>query len=329
MNAPARASLLASLALAAAAASPGASLAIDPAAGTGGAAFMRLGMGSARAMALGRSFVAAAEGTDALIWNPAGLGLTQQREMGYSYLRYIQDVDAPLYMAYAHPLGRTVWGANLAYMSLEGFDARDSQGLPLSDQDIRVQNGFATLSMARSFWYEKVFLGLSVKGVHEDNDGSRRDTMVGDFGVILKPGNNVSFGFATQNFGASQSQVGRVTRIGAAGRVVELLQLSLEVAKPSDNNSKVGLGAEFTLPEDFLEVGQVTLRAGFQSVDQHGAVSVEERHFLHPLVGAEGLTFGIGIYSSQAFGYGISFDYAMVSMGTLGTVDQLSLKMRF
>jgi len=133
-------------------------------AGTGGSSFLKLQQGSARAQALGQAYVALAEGADALTWNPAGLALTQQKELVYSWLRYVQDVDSPLFIGYAHPMGRTVWGANLAYISVSGFDARDANGIPLSGESVNVRDGFLTVALARSFWYEKLFLGAPAHG---------------------------------------------------------------------------------------------------------------------------------------------------------------------
>jgi hypothetical protein len=303
--------------------------AIDPNAGTGGAAFMRIGWGGARALAMGRAVVADASGTDALTWNPAGLALAQQREFSYSYYRYVQDITSPLYMAYAHPLGRTVIGGNIAYLNVDGFDVRDSLGKPLNSSEVQVQNGFATLSIARSFWYEKMFIGSSVKWVHEDNDDTIRDVLVGDFGALLKPNSYVTFGFASQNFGAGSARVAQMTRGGASFRIFGLLTASMEVNKASDGPVRVGLGGEFTLPEDFLQLGQVYLRAGFRSTDDLGQVLESERSFLYPLLGSPKLSFGIGIFTAQAFGYGIAFDYALVSLGALGTADMLSLKVKF
>src|SRR5437870_4781354 len=83
--------------------------AIDAAAGTGGAQFLKIGQGSARAMALGGAYAALAEGSDAMTWNPAGLAQTQQREVAFSYLRYVQGLDSPVYLGYAQPMGRTAW----------------------------------------------------------------------------------------------------------------------------------------------------------------------------------------------------------------------------
>lgn len=303
--------------------------ALDDSAGTGGAAFLKLGLGSARAMSLGRAYVALAEGADSLTWNPAGLALAQTRELGYSYLRGVQGVSAPVYFAYAHPLGRTVVGANLAYLDVDGFDVRDESGRKRDSSNVTVRSGFGGAGVARSFWYEKLFVGGGLKGIHEDNAGARRAGLVLDFGLLFKPGGAYSFGFASQNFGASPSRVARVTRLGAAARALELFQFSLETSKHSDNDWKLGLGAEFTLPEELLSVGQISLRAGYHSTGSLGTVLESDRHALYPLVGAEGLSFGLGLFSSQAFGYGLGVDYALIPLGALGTTDIISLKARF
>lgn len=303
--------------------------AIDPAAGTGGASFLKLGIGNARAMALGRAYVAMAEGTDSLNWNPAGLALTQQREASYGYMRHIQDIDSPFYMAYAHPLGRTVLGANFGYLTVDGFEVRNSQGVPLQGEDVRVQDGFGTFGVGRSFWYEKVMLGASLRVAHEDNAGTIHNAMAGDFGALLKPNQYITFGFSSQNIGASNSQIASVTRGGAALKAFDLLTTSIEVSKPSDGPVRLGLGGEFMLPEDLLQVGQIYMRMGYYSADDLGQVLEEDRSFLYPLIGSPKLSFGLGMFTAQAFGYGINFDYTLVSYGSLGTADMIQVKVKF
>jgi hypothetical protein len=324
-----RKGILIAFALFAASLSAAPARAQDAAAGTGGASFMKIGIGSARALAMGRAYVALAEGTEAMNWNPAGLALTQQREFAYSYLRYVQDIDSPAYLAYAHPLGRTVFGVNMGYISIDGFEVRDANGVPLNGTEARVQDGFATLSAARSFWYEKLFFGGSLKAVHEDNDGTIHDTIVGDFGALMKPNSYVTFGFSAQNVGAGTSRVASIVRGGASIRLMELLTLSLELSDASDTSARLGFGGEFMLPEDLLQVGQVYLRAGYYSTDDLGSVLEDDRSQFYPLVGSPKLSFGIGIFTAQAFGYGIAFDYSLVSYGALGTADMLTLKMKF
>lgn len=307
--------------------------ALDSAAGTSGAAFLKTGQGSARAMALGRAYVALAEGADALTWNPAGLAATQQREVSFSYLRYIQGVKTdismfPGYIGYAHPMGRTTWGANFAYMRDEGFDIRDADGVPQQDSNVGVRNGFGTLGVARSFWYEKLFLGAALRTVHEDIAGSTSDTLVGDFGAILKPTNALSLGFSLQNAGAGSRDIARVTRGGAALRLNDFVTAAVEMNKASDSGSRLGLGGEFQLPEEYLDFGQITLRLGYQNADNYGQSFSSQLKTLN-LDRTGGLSFGIGVYTSQAFGYGLALDYAFVPMGALGTVDQISFKMKF
>lgn len=302
--------------------------AIDPAAGTGGGSFLKLGQGSARAMALGHSYVALAEGSDALTWNPAGLAVTQQREAVYSYLRYIQDLDTPLYLAYAHPMGRTVWGANLSYISADGFDTRDANGVPQPDTEVNVRDGFSTLGLARSFWYEKLFLGGGLRVVHEDNDGAVHDTLVGDFGILVKPNNVLSLGFAVQNFGTNLANAASITRGGVGFRIGDFLTLGVEVNKAADSGARAGLGAEFQVPEEYLELGQLSFRVGYYSADNLGQGFSEELKGLR-LDRTSGLSFGFGLFTSQAFGYGLALDYAFVPFGALGTVDQISLKLKF
>lgn len=308
-------------------AAPAGAAAADSA-GTSGANFLKLGQGSARAMAMGRSYVALAEGSDSLTWNPAGLAVTQQRELAYSYLRYVQDVDSPVYLGYAHPMGRTSWGANFAYLSIDGFDVRDAQGVPLESDTVSVRNGFGSVGIARSFWYEKLFLGGALKVVHEDIAGSAQDHVVGDVGALVKPNSVVSFGFALQNFGTSARNVARVTRGGAAFRLGDFVTTSLEINKASDSGTRIGIGGEFQLPEEYLDIGQLALRLGYQNADSLGQNFDDTAQALR-LDRASGLSFGFGMYTSQAFGYGVSLDYAFIPYGALGTVDQISLKIKF
>ena len=302
--------------------------AVSNQAGTGGAQFLKLSQGSSRAQALGQAYVALAEGADALTWNPAGLALAQQKEWTYSYLRYIQDVDSPLYMGYAHPMGRTVWGANLAYLSVAGFDARDSAGVPQSGENINVRDGFGSIGVARSFWYEKLFLGGALRLVHEDLASSVHDTVVGDFGVLLKPNSMLTLGFAVQNFGTNRENVPATTRGGAALRLGDFFNLGLELNQAADSGAHFGLGGEFLLPEQYIDVGQVTFRVGYYNADSLGQ-SFDGTLKSMRLDRTAGLSFGFGLFTSRAFGYGIALDYAYVPFGALGTVDQFSFKVKF
>lgn len=302
--------------------------AVDSNAGTAGAQFMKIGQGSARAMGMGHSSVAIVEGSDSLLFNPAGLAVTQQKEFVYSYLRHVQELDTPLFIGYAHPMGRTVWGANMAYVSAGNFDVRDANGVPLPSDQVAVRDGFGSLGIARSFYYEKLFLGGTLRFIHEDIAGSVHDTMVGDAGIIVKPNNVMSLGFSMQNLGSNKSNVAAITRGGAGFRLGDFMLLGVEVSKAQDTAPRLGIGAEFQVPEEYLEIGQLAFRVGWYNSDNLG-ISYDAQLQSLRMDRANGLSFGFGLFTSQAFGYGLALDYAFVPFGALGTVDQISLKLKF
>jgi hypothetical protein len=302
--------------------------AIASGAGTSGATFLEIGQGSAREMALGGAYVALSEGSDALTWNPAGLAATQQREFAYSYLSYVQGLESPVYMAYAQPMGRSAWGANVGYMSDSGFDIRDQNGVSQQNSSALVRDGYATVGIARSFFYEKLDLGASLRGIHEEIVGSSHNSLSVDAGALLHATNSLTFGFALQNFGPPTSDVAHTVRGGAALRLNDFLTTSVELSNASDTGSHFAIGGEFQLPEEYLDVGQLSLRVGYQTVDSYGQSFSSTLKDLY-LDQSSGFSFGFGLYTSEAFGYGLSLDYAFVPYGALGTVNQISFKLKF
>lgn len=301
---------------------------IDANAGTGGANFMKIGAGNARALALGRAYVALAEGADALVWNPAGLAAASQRELQVGILDWVQDFRGE-YLGYVHPTGgRAVLGGNFGYFSLKGFDARDSNGVPLVSSQVEVRNFFATLSIARSFLYEKLFFGLSAKNIHEDYSGPVTDVIVGDVGLIYKPREHFSIGASWQNLG-DKEKVAQTVRWGLAWQAGDFLQVSMEMAKDSDNRSRLGLGAELLFPEELVQVGQAAFRVGYYDADSQGINQESALLKRLRLDRTAGVSFGAGVFTHQAFGYGIGVDYSMSPMGALGVAHQFMLKFKF
>lgn len=297
-------------------------------AGTSGATFLEIGQGSARAMALGGAYVALSEGSDALTWNPAGLAATQQREFAYSYLSYVQSLESPVYMAYAQPVGRSAWGVNVGYMTDSGFDIRDQNGISQQNSSALVRDGYATIGVARSFFYEKLDLGASLRGIHEEIVGDSHNSVAVDAGAIFHATNALAFGFALQNFGPSTADVAHTVRGGAAWRINDFLTASGELRNASDTGTTFSIGGEFQLPEEYLDIGQLSLRVGYQTVDSYGQSFSSTLHDLY-LDQSSGFSFGFGLYTSEAFGYGLSLDYAFVPYGALGSVDQISFKLKF
>jgi hypothetical protein len=145
---------------------------------------------------------------------------------------------------------------------------------------------------------------------------------------LFKPNSVLTLGFAVQNFGSNPGNVPSTTRGGAALRLGDFFNLGLELNQAQDSGAHFGVGGEFLRPEQYLDVGQVTFRAGYYNADSLGQSYNGTLKSLQ-LDRSSGLSFGFGLFTSRAFGYGVSIDYAFVPFGALGTVDQFTFKVKF
>ncbi len=306
----------------------GAAAAANTKVGTEGAAFLKIPTGSPRAQALGNCGVSLVEGGEALGINPAGIASAQMREFSFSYLSWLQDYSGQ-YMAYVHPIGQSVVGVNLAYYGIKNFDVRDADGVPQYGADVKVRNGYASLGLAKGFFLEKLLVGASVKEVMEDNYTEEYKNLVFDAGAILRLGRKLSLGWSGQNFSGKAHQVVKVTRLGGAFAFNPFLTVALEQKTYSDRKGKLGGGVEFNLPEEFLQVGRVSLRAGYTPGDDVGKSVGDNTLKSLGMTETSGWAFGVGIYSAQALGYGMGFDYTFAPYGSLGKTSQLALKFQF
>lgn len=302
--------------------------AADAKTGTAGAVFMKIPTGSPRAQALGNCGVSIVEGTEAMGINPAGVASSQMREAGFSYLSWFQDYSGQS-IAYVHPVGQSVIGVNAAYYGIKGFDVRDQNGIPQYGEDVKVRNGYATLTLAKSFFLERLLLGVSAKGVMEDNYTAKYNNLVFDGGLVLKLGRKLSLGWSGANFSGKKDQVVKIQRTGLAYSFNPFLTALLESKSYSDRSSLAGGGVEFNLPEEVLQVGRVSMRVGYTGADSYGKNYEDKTLDTLGLSKASGWAFGIGIYSAQAMGFGMSFDYAMVPYGALGKSNQIMIKLQF
>jgi hypothetical protein len=289
---------------------------------------MKIPTGSPRVQALGNCGVSLVEGGEALGINPAGIASAQMREFSFSYLSWIQDYSGQ-YMSYVHPIGQSVIGVNLAYYGIKNFDVRDSEGKPQFGTDVKVRNGYATLGIAKGFFMEKFLVGASAKEVLEDNYSKEYKNLVFDFGAILRMGRKLSLGWAGQNFSGKAHQVVKVQRLGAAFAFNPFLTLALEQKTYSDRKGRLGGGVEISLPEELLQVGRVAMRVGYTPGDNLGKNTDDKTLDSLGMTDTSGWAFGVGLYSAQALGYGMGFDYTFVPFGALGKSSQLALKFQF
>jgi hypothetical protein len=250
------------------------------------------------------------------------------REAAFAYLSWFQGYSGQ-YLAYVHPVGQSVVGVNAAYYGITGFDARDASGIPQYGEDIKVRNGYATLTLAKSFFLERLLLGVSGKGVMEDNYTTEYRNLVFDGGLIFKPFRKLSLGWSGANYYGKNDQVVRAQRFGGAYSLNPFITVLLESKSYSDRRARTGAGVEFNLPEEVLQVGRVSMRAGYTDAYNYGKNYDDKTLDTLGLSETSGWTFGMGLYSAQAMGFGISLDYALVPYGALGKSNQIMFKVQF
>ena len=296
--------------------------------GTDAGVFMKIPFGSPRAQAMGNTGVSNTEGGEAMFVNPAGIAAAQMREVSLAHLSWFQDYAAN-HLSYIHPFQTSKWviGANVNYASIEDFDNRDESGIPMYD-DIFVRHGYVTVALAREFFMERFLVGGSVKGVLEDNYYKEYKNVVFDAGAILKIGRRLSLGVSMLNIGGKDDIV-QMQRLGASFRFNSYVSANVEQKKYSDRDAVTAGAVEITLPEELLQVGRVSLRAGYSPSDDLGKNRDDKTLDTFGMQEMSGWSFGFGLYSSQALGAGMGIDYAFVPSGALGKISQISVRFQF
>ncbi len=298
----------------------------DSKAGTSGAVFLKIPASSARAQALG-DCGAIIEGAESMPLNPSGIASSQMREFSVSRLSWFEDYTGQ-YIGYVHPVGRAVMGFGFGYYGVDNFDVRQLDGKSLSADSIKASNSFLSFTLAKAFLLERFLLGVSIKKVIEDNYSAKYDNTVFDAGAMLKLGRKIIIGWSGQNFG-DQKKVVQIQRLGLSWSLNPFITILAESKSYTDSKSKTGVGFEFNLPEEVLQVGRVSFRIGYTPMDDHGENMDGGVLDKMGLTDKHGVSFGFGIYSLQSLGYGFGLDYSMVPYGALGKASQISLKMQF
>jgi hypothetical protein len=272
---------------------------------------MALQAGGARAMAMGSAYVGVAEGSSALLWNPAGLAELPAPEAAIHHLSgllgSIQEI-----VVLGMPLGSSAgFGASFNYMDRGVFEQRDESGALTGDYRANDFGGSVGLAFSAS--------GLSVGGALKGNSqrmaGSQMNALSGDLGLLWNPISTLNLGVAYAGLGGQVAGADLSTALRAGisgvlgvGRNFELLFALAGEARNGGGMDRLQVGAEA------LFSSMVALRAGYQA--RLGGASVE---------GAEGLSLGAGFSARN-----LSLDYAFLPMATeLGAQHRVSLSFRF
>lgn len=279
----------------------------DPAT-AGAQPFSFLGLdSSARAAALGGAYTALAADSNALQYNPAGLGLLESDEVSLMHNQFFESATQD-HLGLALRPGFGVSADVLNYGKL-GRATYSSPGGGLGT--------FSIMDSALAAGYGHAFgplaLGVSGKWLRENNDATVGQTVAADAGVLLDvaavPG--LRLGVSAQNLGGKvrfQSDAAALPVTGRAGAAWTFPAFGHKNAVTVDGVKEGSDRARLSAGAETVAGGSLALRVGYTTRIDAGL----------------GVAGGVG-WRGEAW----SIDYAIAPYGDLGLTHRVSAAFRW
>lgn len=275
---------------------------------------------SARAGALGGSFVSNNDDPDVIFYNPAGIQLLTDNPVSFSFVKHLLDINlASLsYSSEFEGIGR--FGAAVKYINYGTFKGADENGRLTSDfgaGEVAFILGYAN-QLDENFYY-----GTNVKFIYSGIEKYSSSAIAFDVGLhYAVPSEQINVGFSILNVGKqlssyinSKEELPLDFVIGISKKLEYLpLRLSLDFHKLNEQRDEFfdklkafTVGAEFTLSK--------TLRLRF-GYDNEKRTELKIGSF----AGIAGFNVGLGAVISA-----YRFDYGFSSMGPIGELHRISV----
>jgi len=281
--------------------------------------FLRIDM-SARAAALGGTFVSNHDDPNIIFYNPAGINLLNENPISFSFVKYLLDINlASLsYSTEIEAIGR-LGGAikYINYGTFTGADVDGNRGGEFGAGEVAFIIGYAN-ALDPNFNY-----GVNVKYIYSKIADRNSSGLGFDFGLnYFVPEQDLCIGFAAMNVGTQLSsyydekeELPLDIIVGISKKLEHLpLRLSLDFHKLNTDREDFfkrfkafSVGAEFTLSK------VLRLRFGFDN---------EKRSDLKigTSAGIAGFNAGLGAIISN-----YTFDYGFSSFGAIGALHRVTV----
>lgn len=281
--------------------------------------FLRVDM-SARAAALGGTFVSNHDDPNVIFYNPAGINLLTETPISFSFVKHLLDINlASLsYSMEFEEIGR--FGAAVKYINYGTFTEADefgNRGGEFGAGEVAFILGYAN-ALDKNFSY-----GANVKFIYSKIADRNSSGLGFDVGLnYLVPEENLSVGFAALNIGTQMTSYYETKEelpldivIGVSKKLEHLpLRLSLDFHKLNAERDDFAqrlkafsVGAEFTLSK------VLRLRFGYDN-ERRTELKVGTS------AGIAGFNAGLGAVISN-----YTFDYGFSSMGVIGALHRVSV----
>ncbi len=309
-------------------------------AGTAGMTFLKMDV-SARATALGGSFIGLSDDASCLYYNPSGLMNLKNMEFVASYNMYAADIQYSFAGGtYPIPMLNAAAGVQVAYLSTGEMDETtplypDGTGRTFGASDMMLGLTYAQMLTP------KFFVGGTLKFITESLAGESVFVAAGDVGTYYNTGwKSLVFGMSIRHFGSNFTYIDEDTPLpmlfvfGASYTAmddeVNKLVVLCEAAHPSDNAEYITIGCEYSYNDMFFaRVGRKIDNDEYwfmkdDSVDfpDNADPDDEELNYSDSGINWMGTSLGLGFKMNSA---GLKVDYAWKHMGYLGMTHMITL----
>jgi hypothetical protein len=275
---------------------------------------------SARAAAMGGSFVSMKDDPNVLFYNPASLGTLSMPRLSVSYIKYFMDVNAGS-LSYGTTLeGIGTIGVGLLYMNYGSFDRTDEALNVLGTfgaKEIAAIAGIATQ------YDENILVGANVKYIYSSLAEFTSTALALDAGFLIEiPSQNLSIGGSVLNIGGQLTSYASTSEnlpldvtIGITKRPQHLpVLLNLVFHRLNERTDTfVERFNAFTAGAEFLMSEAVRIRAGYNNKQRKDLK-------MGTSAGLAGISLGGGIVLKN-----YQIDYAFNSFGKIGGLHRFSI----
>jgi hypothetical protein len=287
-------------------------------AGTTGFAFSRL-LFSPRASAMGSAYAGIADDGEAIFYNPAGLFQIENTQINAIYMQYLEGINCGA-VSFVKPGGnKLAYGIYSRFLSTtEERTLSDELGNYLGTSGTF---GYSNIEAGGSFAYhfsQTLNVGGTVKLLHESIDGNSASAFAIDLGIYhITENENLHIGISLRNLGLQLShfteseyeeELPTLADLGFGFQLMPALLLAADIYKPFKGEYYSRFGLEIGAHE------QLRLRIGYKSDGSDWRTGGKSELFA-------GFTGGFGVFWER-----YEINYAFVSYGDLGYVNQLGIK---
>lgn len=265
--------------------------------GTAAGAFLKLN-GGVRAASMGDTFIAVADDTSAIYWNPAGLSQMKSFALSSMYANWLAGISYAT-ISVARPFNKSTFGLSLNYISIGGIEETTLDQPAGTGRTFNPTDYSLTASFARKLRPD-LSLGINAKMLSESIDTSNATGYGIDLGLFWQTSDSLSLGFNAKNVLGTlgNSSLSSNYGVGISYRLPNLL-LAADYNIPNDNQSTINFGAEYNFKDILFG------RIGYNTKSEENA--------------GGSLGLGLGLKWSA-----LQIDYAYVPYGDLGITHRVS-----